>query len=155
MLNLPTVRQLRYFVALEEHGHFGRAAEACFVSQSAFSVAIRELESLLGVRLVDRTNRSVTVSALGREVATQARLCIRDLESLVEGVDIGDPESIESRTVTFLQRIPIDPFTEEAEWGLRSYQDDFDSKNWGGENVYDVYSLSELRALDGTYYKEW
>jgi LysR family hydrogen peroxide-inducible transcriptional activator len=83
-MNLPTVKQLRYFVALEEHGHFGRAAAACFVSQSAFSVAIRELESLLGVRLVDRTNRKVTVSQLGREVATQARLCIRDLEALVE-----------------------------------------------------------------------
>lgn len=83
-MNLPTVKQLRYFVALEEHGHFGRAAEACFVSQSAFSVAIRELESLLGVRLVDRTNRSVTITHLGREVATQARLCLRDLEALVE-----------------------------------------------------------------------
>ena len=47
-MNLPTVKQLRYFVALEEHGHFGRAAAACFVSQSAFSVAIRELETLLG-----------------------------------------------------------------------------------------------------------
>jgi LysR family transcriptional regulator, hydrogen peroxide-inducible genes activator len=83
-MNLPTVKQLRYFVALEEHEHFGRAAEACFVSQSAFSVAIRELESLLQVRLVDRTNRKVTVSELGREVATQARLCIRDLEALVD-----------------------------------------------------------------------
>ena len=71
-------------MALEEHGHFGRAAQACFVSQSAFSVAIRELESLLGVRLVDRTNRKVTVTPLGREVAVQARLCIRDLEALVE-----------------------------------------------------------------------
>lgn len=83
-MNLPTVKQLRYFVALEEHQHFGKAAEACFVSQSAFSVAIRELESRLGVRLVDRTNRKVTVSQLGREVATQARLCIRDMEALVE-----------------------------------------------------------------------
>jgi LysR family transcriptional regulator, hydrogen peroxide-inducible genes activator len=83
-MNLPTVKQLRYFVALEERQHFGRAAEACFVSQSAFSVAIRELESGLGVRLVDRTNRKVTVSQLGREVAAQARLCIRDLEALVE-----------------------------------------------------------------------
>lgn len=83
-MNLPTVKQLRYFIALEEHEHFGKAAEACFVSQSAFSVAIRELETLLGVRLVDRTNRKVTVSHLGREVATQARLCIRDLESLVQ-----------------------------------------------------------------------
>lgn len=83
-MNLPTVKQLRYFVALEEHQHFGKAAQACFVSQSAFSVAIRELESRLGVRLVDRTNRKVTVSQLGREVATQARLCIRDMEALVE-----------------------------------------------------------------------
>jgi len=83
-MNLPTVKQLRYFVALEEHQHFRKAAEACFVSQSAFSVAIRELESGLGVRLVDRTNRKVTVSQLGREVATQARLCIRDMEALVE-----------------------------------------------------------------------
>jgi LysR family hydrogen peroxide-inducible transcriptional activator len=83
-MNLPTVKQLRYFVALEEHQHFGKAAEACFVSQSAFSVAIRELESGLGVQLVDRTNRKVTVSQLGREVATQARLCIRDMEALVE-----------------------------------------------------------------------
>lgn len=83
-MSLPTVKQLRYFVALEEHQHFGKAAEACFVSQSAFSVAIRELESGLGVRLVDRTNRKVTVSQLGREVATQARLCIRDMEALVE-----------------------------------------------------------------------
>jgi LysR family hydrogen peroxide-inducible transcriptional activator len=83
-MNLPTVKQLRYFVALEEHQHFGKAAQACFVSQSAFSVAIRELESGLGVRLADRTNRKVTVSQLGREVATQARLCIRDMEALVE-----------------------------------------------------------------------
>jgi LysR family transcriptional regulator, hydrogen peroxide-inducible genes activator len=83
-MSLPTVKQLRYFVALEEKQHFGKAAEACFVSQSAFSVAIRELESLLEVRLVDRTNRKVTVTELGREVATQARLCIRDIESVVE-----------------------------------------------------------------------
>jgi LysR family hydrogen peroxide-inducible transcriptional activator len=71
-MNLPTVKQLRYFIALEEHQHFGKAAEACFVSQSAFSVAIREFESGLGVRLVDRTNRKVTLSQLGRQVATQA-----------------------------------------------------------------------------------
>jgi LysR family transcriptional regulator, hydrogen peroxide-inducible genes activator len=83
-VSLPTVKQLRYFIALEEKQHFGRAAEACFVSQSAFSVAIRELESLLEVGLVDRTNRKVTVTELGREIATQARLCIRDIEALVE-----------------------------------------------------------------------
>jgi LysR family hydrogen peroxide-inducible transcriptional activator len=82
--NLPTTRQLQYFVALAAHQHFGRAAAACFVSQSAFSVAIREFESLLGVRLVDRTNKRVTITALGQEVATQARLCLRDLEALAE-----------------------------------------------------------------------
>lgn len=83
-MSLPTVKQLRYFIALEEEQHFGRAADSCFVSQSAFSVAIKELESLLEVRLVDRTNRKVTVTELGREIATQARLCIRDIEALVE-----------------------------------------------------------------------
>ena len=83
-MNLPTTKQLRYFVALTEHEHFGRAAQACFVSQSAFSAAIRELESQLGVQLVDRTNRQVTITAVGQEVATQARLCMRDLEDLVD-----------------------------------------------------------------------
>lgn len=83
-MNLPTLRQLRYFTALADIGHFGRAADACFVSQSAFSTAIRELENLLGVQLVDRTNRTVTITAIGQEIAVQARLCLRDAESLVE-----------------------------------------------------------------------
>ena len=82
-MNLPSTRQLRYFVALAEHRHFGKAAAACFVSQSAFSIAIRELETLLGVRLVDRTNRPRTITARGQEVATHARLCLRDIEGLV------------------------------------------------------------------------
>ena len=84
MLRYPTVRQLRYFVALVETGHFGRAAKSCFVSQSAFSSAIQDLETLLGTQLVDRTNRQVTVTATGHEVATQARLCLRDIEELVQ-----------------------------------------------------------------------
>ena len=84
MRHLPTVRQLRYFSALVEHRHFRRAAETCFVSQSAFSVAIQEFESLLEVRLVDRTNRRVTITRVGQDVAVQARLCLRDLEDLVE-----------------------------------------------------------------------
>jgi general secretion pathway protein G len=77
------------------------------------------------------------------------------LEELVEGVEVNDPMSPEVMTIRFLQRMPVDPFTEEAEWGLRSYQDDWDSSSWGGQNVYDVYSLSPLRALDGTYYEDW
>lgn len=83
-IHLPSVRQLRYFAALDESRHFGRAAAACHVSQPAFSAAIRELEETLGVPLVDRDNRRVTITALGREIATQARLCLRDVEALVE-----------------------------------------------------------------------
>lgn len=84
MMNLPTLKQLRYFVALEENEHFGKAAESCFVSQSAFSVAIKELESQLGAQLVDRTNKNVTITRVGREVANHARHCIRDVEYLTE-----------------------------------------------------------------------
>ncbi len=83
-MNLPTVKQLRYFIALEAHEHFGKAADACFVSQSAFSTAIRELESILEVQLVDRTNKNVTVTHIGRKIAAEARRCLRDIENLVE-----------------------------------------------------------------------
>lgn len=83
-MNLPTVKQLRYFVALDVYEHFGKAAEACFVSQSAFSTAIRELESTLEVQLVDRTNKNVTITHIGRQVAVEARRCLRDIEGLVE-----------------------------------------------------------------------
>jgi len=83
-VSLPTFKQLRYLIALGEHMHFGKAAEACFVSQSAFSVAIRELESILGVQLFDRTNKKVTMTAMGHEIIVQARLVVRDLEALVD-----------------------------------------------------------------------
>jgi LysR family hydrogen peroxide-inducible transcriptional activator len=83
-MNLPTVKQLRYLIELEKHEHFGKAAEASFVSQSAFSVAIRELESTLGTQLFDRTNKSVTITAMGQEIVVQARLVVRDLEALMD-----------------------------------------------------------------------
>jgi general secretion pathway protein G len=79
----------------------------------------------------------------------------RDLEELVDGVQVGDPNSPESTYVQFLRRVPVDPMTGRDEWGLRSYQDDWDSTSWGGENVYDVYSLADGRALDGTEYGDW
>jgi len=83
-MRLPTLKQLGYFLALCEEQHFGHAAERCFVSQSAFSNAIQELETALSTQLVDRTNRSVTITSIGQDVATQARLVLRDVESLVE-----------------------------------------------------------------------
>jgi general secretion pathway protein G len=74
-----------------------------------------------------------------------------DLETLVEGIEqVGS-----TRKLKFLRRIPIDPMTGEAEWGMRSYQDDHDSRSWGRQNVYDVYSLSQATALDGTQYEDW
>ena len=75
-----------------------------------------------------------------------------ELETLVKGVNLVGQVSKKHR---FMRKIPIDPMTSKAEWGLRSYQDESDSFSWGGQNVYDVYSLSEARALDGTYYKDW
>jgi LysR family hydrogen peroxide-inducible transcriptional activator len=80
----PTIKQLKYFLALTESQHFGRAADNCFVSQSAFSNAIKELETTLDAQLVDRTNRNVTITATGQQVAVQARLVLRDLDSLQE-----------------------------------------------------------------------
>jgi general secretion pathway protein G len=75
------------------------------------------------------------------------------LETLVEGVAMtGDATG---KKLKLLRRIPVDPMTGEAEWGLRSYQDKADSTTWGGQNVYDVYSKSEGTALDGTKYKDW
>lgn len=76
----------------------------------------------------------------------------KELEVLYEGVDlVGQVD----RKVKFLRRIPVDPMTGEAEWGLRSYQDEWDSDSWGGENVFDVYSLSEGVGLDGVPYSKW
>lgn len=74
-----------------------------------------------------------------------------ELEVLAEGVDLVGQEVKRK----FLRKIPVDPMTREQEWGLRSYQDEPDSDSWGGENVWDVYSLSESTALDGTEYKDW
>ena len=83
-MRLPTLKQLQYFLTLTETGHFGRAADRCFVSQSAFSSAIRELEISLEAQLVDRTNRNVTITATGHDVAVHARLVLSDVDALVE-----------------------------------------------------------------------
>ena len=79
---LPTIKQLQYLVALHEHGHFGRAAEASFVSQSTLSAGIRELESLLGVTLVERSRRVVRFTPLGEQVVAKAHRLLREAEEL-------------------------------------------------------------------------
>jgi general secretion pathway protein G len=76
-----------------------------------------------------------------------------DLETLVNGVTkAGDAAQGKLR---FLRRIPKDPLTGEAEWGMRSYQDRPDSTSWGRQNIFDVYSTASGTGLDGTPYSEW
>ena len=72
-----------------------------------------------------------------------------DLDTLVTGVDIA------GKKLKFIRRIPIDPMTGKAEWGMRSMQDEKDSSSWGGQSVFDVYTKSDQTALDGTKYKDW
>ena len=79
---LPTLKQLQYLVALKDHGHFGRAAEACFVTQSTLSAGLRELESLIGVTLVERTRRVVRFTPLGLRIAEKAQRILREAEEL-------------------------------------------------------------------------
>ena len=73
-----------------------------------------------------------------------------DLETLVKGVTLAG-----NKHVRFLRRIPKDPMTGRAEWGMRSNQDDPDTTSWGGNNVFDVFSKSDATALDGSKYSEW
>jgi general secretion pathway protein G len=79
------------------------------------------------------------------------------LQDLVDGYDFGGLVNYKKK---FLRRIPVDPFNppqpgEEPKWGFRSFKDEPDSTNWGGEDVFDVYSLSGDTAIDGTKYKDW
>jgi general secretion pathway protein G len=75
------------------------------------------------------------------------------LEVLVEGVRASGDAT--DRKLKFLRRIPLDPMTRSKEWGMRSYQDRSDSRTWGGQNVFDVFTTSDGTALDGTKYKDW
>ncbi len=77
-----------------------------------------------------------------------------DLQTLVVGVaTVGDSST--SHTLKFLRRIPNDPMTGKPDWALRAYEDKPESKSWGGQDVYDVYTKSEGTALDGTRYADW
>src|SRR5690349_3937515 len=85
-VHLPTLKQLQYLAALHDHGHFGRAADACFVTQSTLSAGLRELESLIGVTLVERTRRVVRFTPLGERIAAKGRRVLREAEELADMV---------------------------------------------------------------------
>ena len=76
-----------------------------------------------------------------------------DLETLVKGVKLGTGG--DDKRIRFLRRIPVDPMTGQADWGLRCISDDPDSRSWCGKNVFDVYSKSQATASDGTRYADW
>src|SRR5260370_39913693 len=76
-----------------------------------------------------------------------------DLDTLVKGVKLGTGG--DDKKIRFLRRIPVDPMTEQADWGLRAGQDDPDSRSLAGQNGFDVYSKSQATASDGTRYANW
>src|SRR6516165_1670534 len=82
MVSLPSIRHLRHLMALHDHGHFGRAAEACRVTQSTLSASIKELESVLQASLVDRTKRRVILTPVGIETVERARRILKEVEDL-------------------------------------------------------------------------
>ena len=110
--------------------------------------ALRELRTA-----IDRYKLAVDQAQIGgSDVKLGSEGYPPDLETLVKGVNrVGALD----RKIKFLRRIPQNPLTGSAEWGLRCYQDDPDSTSWCGQNVYDVYSTSSGKGLDGTKYVDW
>lgn len=84
MSHPPTVKQLKYLVSLEEHLHFGKAAQACFVTQAAFSLAIKELESHLGLALVDRNSHHIMLTEAGHKIAELSAKIMLDLQDIID-----------------------------------------------------------------------
>jgi len=110
--------------------------------------ALRELR-----RGIDSYKAAVEAGQIGgTEVKLGSEGYPPDLDTLVKGVQrVGAVD----RKLKFMRHIPLDPMTSGSEWGLRCYQDDPDSTSWCGENVYDVYTKSQSKALDGTTYNTW
>jgi general secretion pathway protein G len=114
----------------------------------------KELELRLQLRVmrdaIDSYKRASDSGAIQIQLGSEGYP--KDLETLVDGVpQIGQI----NKKLKYLRRIPVDPLTGKAEWGMRSYQDEPDSVAWGGQNIYDVFSLSGGKAIDGSYYKDW
>ena len=103
IVHLPTIKQLQYLVALRSHGHFGKAAESCFVTQSTLSAGLRELETLLGTTLVERTRRVVRFTPLGIRIADKAERVLR------EGEELADMARAEGQPLTGELRMGVIP----------------------------------------------
>lgn len=108
--------------------------------------ALREVRTA-----IDRYKESADRGMIQVELGTEGYP--KDLDVLVDGVKMNN--SPEGKRLKFLRRIPRDPMTNSAEWGMRSYQDEPDSSSFGGQNVFDIYTKSQGTALDGSKYSEW
>jgi general secretion pathway protein G len=97
----------------------------------------------------------VTVSVAGTSQVGISAATLANLSGTAQGAGVSSPSSDAPAKVRFLRKVPVDPMTGKAEWGLRAVQDDPDSHSWGGHNVFDVYSLSTDTAMDGTNYADW
>jgi general secretion pathway protein G len=114
---------------------------------------------------IDRYNDAAINQQIRTEPSTQNYP--PDLETLVKGVQLSANGGVAAagnaapggsssdKTLRFLRKIPIDPMTGKADWGLRGVGDDYDSVTWGGKNVFDIYSSSSATAIDGTRYADW
>lgn len=115
----------------------------------------KELElrrSLLEVRqAIDRFKKAYDDGLIKIDNAEQLGYP-RDFDEMIAGMPLKESNG---KRMRFLRRIPVDPITGEAEWGMRSIHDDPENKTWGRENLFDIYSLSDGVALDGTEYSSW
>ena len=117
----------------------------------------KELELRRALRIIrtalDDYKKAVDTGKIGgTDVKVGSEGYPPDLDTLVKGVNQVGKTDVKLK---FLRRIPSDPMTGKTEWGQRCYQDDPDSTSWCGENVWDVYSKSESKGLDGSHYKQW
>jgi general secretion pathway protein G len=113
--------------------------------------ALREMRNA-----IDRYKDAADQKLIKVEIGTEGYP--PDLDTLVNGVKLGGNTpggTATGETVRFLRKIPIDPMTGQAKWGFRGVQDDPDTTSWNGKNVFEVYSLSQGTALDGTKYADW
>jgi general secretion pathway protein G len=131
------------------------AAAAIPLAQNAFRRE-KEIELRRALRIIrtaiDAYKKFVEENKI--EVDEDSYSYPEKLEVLVKGIEYKDRKD-KTRVAKFLRRVPLDPMSSSYDWGLRSYQDKLGSRNWGGQNVWDVYCDSDKKALDGTFYRDW
>jgi general secretion pathway protein G len=111
--------------------------------------ALREIRTA-----IDKYKDAADVGQIGSlDIKVGSENYPADLQVLVDGVTAANDAT--GRKLKWLRRIPVDPMTRGTEWGLRSYQDKPDTTRWGGQNVFDVYTTFDGKALDGTKYRDW